>query len=109
MVTETSQTSQTISTVSGASVYLGGYGMRSGPGSLTLDPGFIANIEPLINAASKNKYDAVSRGGCGLKRTIRRHLASQAHGHWWWCVWWVVCVWCVVGWWLGHVICYMSI
>ena len=64
MVTETSQTSQTISTVSGASVYLGGYGMRSGPGSLTLDPGFIANIEPLVNAAAKNKYDAVSGRGC---------------------------------------------
>ena len=71
MVTETSQTSQTISTVSGASVYLGGYGLRSGPGSLTLDPGFIANVEPLINAAAKNKYDAVSSGP-----------RAQAHGPW---------------------------
>jgi hypothetical protein len=71
MVTETSQTSQTISTVSGASVYMGGYGMRSGPGSLTLDPGFIANVEPLINAAAKNRYDAVS--------SRRWHLGSCKH------------------------------
>ncbi|KAL4424163.1 hypothetical protein ABPG75_001464 [Micractinium tetrahymenae] len=58
MVSQTSMTSQTITTNSGAKVYLGGYGLAAGPGGLTLEPGFIANCLPLMQAASEDRYDS---------------------------------------------------
>ncbi|KAL4438541.1 hypothetical protein ABPG77_000189 [Micractinium sp. CCAP 211/92] len=58
MVSQTSMTSQTITISSGAKVYLGGYGLAAGPGGLTLDPGFVANCLPLMQAASEDRYDS---------------------------------------------------
>lgn len=58
MVSQTSMTSQTITTNSGAKVYLGGYGLAAGPGGLTLEPGFVANCLPLMQAASEDRFDS---------------------------------------------------
>ncbi|EFN50418.1 expressed protein, partial [Chlorella variabilis] len=58
MVSETSTTSQTVTTNSGASVHLGGYALRGGPAALALEPGFVLNVAPLMEAAVTSTYDA---------------------------------------------------
>ncbi|PSC74007.1 MAC perforin family [Micractinium conductrix] len=57
MTSENSATSQTITTNSGAKVYLGTYALRAGPGGLSLDQGFIKTLKPLMKAASEGKWD----------------------------------------------------
>ena len=64
-LSQTSSTSQSISTTSGAQVYLGAYGLRSGPAGLVLDPG------------------ACGGGRGGQRLRVARTLSMSRRTMWW--------------------------
>ena len=83
-LSQTTQASQTITTVSGAKTYLGAYGLRSSPAGMVLDQAFIDSVAPILNSASQNQYNMMAlQVGVGV-------LCAY-----------VVCVWGGVGGWGG--------
>ena len=63
-LSQTTQASQTITTVSGAKTYLGAYGLRSSPAGLALDQAFIDSVAPIMNSASQNQYNMMALQVC---------------------------------------------